>query len=83
MPIFEVTLDSLDNRTSETIEITGSKMEDFTTVRGPTVRELKSKYEHARDKQFYMTANEEYPIHVILGDSTYYNIRKKNIQETS
>lgn len=75
MPIFEVRLDSLDNRTSEQVEITGSKMEDFTTVRRPTVRELKTKYEHARDKQFYMTANEEYPIHMILGDSTYCKIR--------
>ena len=43
MPIFEVRLDSLDNRTSEHVEITGSKMEDFTTVRRPTVRELKTK----------------------------------------
>ena len=75
MPIFEVRLDSLDNRASKQVEITGSKMEDFTTVRRPTVRELKTKYEHARDKQFYMTANEEYPIHVILGDSTYCKIR--------
>ena len=75
MPIFKVRLDSLDNSTSEQVEITGSKMEDFTTVRRPTVRELKTKYEHARDKQFYMTANEEYPIHVILGDSTYCKIR--------
>jgi len=75
MPIFEVRLDSLDNSTSELVEITGSKMEDFTTVRRPTVRELKTKYEHARDKQFYMTATEEYPIHVILGDSTYCKIR--------
>ena len=74
MPIFEVRLDSLDNRTSEQVEITGSKMEDFTTVRRPTVRELKTKYEHSWDKQFYMTANEEYPIHVILGDSTYCKI---------
>ena len=75
IPIFEVRLDSLDNRASEQVEITGSKMEDFTTVRTPTVRELKTKYEHARDKQFYMTANEEHPIHVILGDSTYCKIR--------
>ena len=68
-------LDSLDKRASEQVEITGSKMEDFTTVRKPTVKELKTKYEHTRDKQFYMTATEEYPIHVILGDSTYRKIR--------
>ena len=45
MPIFEVRLDSLDNRASEQVEITGSKMEDFTTVRRPTVKEMKTKYE--------------------------------------
>ena len=68
-------LDSLDHRTSEQIEITGSEMADFTIVRRLTVRELKAKYEHARDKKFYMTVDEENPIHVILGDSTYCKIR--------
>ena len=38
LPIFEVRLDSLDHRTSERVEITGSKMADFTTVRRPTVK---------------------------------------------
>ena len=32
MPIFEVRLDSQDNRASAQVEITGSKMEDFTIV---------------------------------------------------
>ena len=31
LPIFEVRLDSLDHRTSERVEITGSKMADFRT----------------------------------------------------
>ena len=35
LPIFEVRLDSLDHRTSERVEITGSKMADFTTVKRP------------------------------------------------
>ena len=35
------------------------------------LKELKTRYEHAQDKQFYVTASEEYPIHVILGDRTY------------
>ena len=74
LPIFEVRLDSLDHRTSERVEITGSKMADFTTVRRPTVKELKTRYEHAQDKQFYVKASEEYPIHVILGDRTYCKI---------
>ena len=75
LPLFEVRLYSLDHRTSERVEITGSKMADFTAVRRPTVKELKTRYEHARDKQFYVTASEEYPIHVILGDRTYCKIR--------
>ena len=64
LPIFEVRLDSSDHRMSEQVEITGSKMADFTTVRRPTVKESKTRYEHAQDKQFYVTASEEYPIHV-------------------
>ena len=68
LPIFEVRLDSLGHRMSERVEITGSKMADFTTMRRPNVKKLKTRYEHARDKQFYVTASEEYPIHVILGD---------------
>jgi len=47
MPIFNVKLDALDNRTSEQIEITGSEMADFTAVRRPTIKELKTKYKHA------------------------------------
>ena len=77
MPIFEVRLDSLDNRTREQVEITGRKMEDFTTMKRTTVRELKTKYKHPWEKQFYMTGNEEYPIHVILADSTYCKIQPK------
>ena len=75
MAIFDVKLDSLDSRTSEKVEIVGSEMPDFTTVKRPTLRELKAKYIHAHDKLFYMTAREEYPIHVILGDSVYSKIR--------
>lgn len=58
MPIFEARLNSLNNRTSDQVEITESKMEHFATVRRPTMRELKTKREHAREKQFFMTANE-------------------------
>ena len=58
MPIFEARLNSLNNRTSDQVEITESKMEHFASVRRPTMRELKTKREHAREKQFFMTANE-------------------------
>ena len=74
MAIFDVKLDSLDGRASEKVEIAGSEMPDFTTVKRPTLRELKAKYKHAHNKLFYMTAG-EYPIHVILGDSVYCKIR--------
>lgn len=59
MPIFSVKLDSLDGQACKEVEITGSQMADFTTVKRQTLSELKAKYGHARDKQFYMTVNEE------------------------
>ena len=43
MPIFEARLNSLNNRTSDQVEITESKIEHFATVRRPTMRELKTK----------------------------------------
>ena len=46
------------------------------------MKELKAKYQHARDKEFYMTVNEEYPVHLILGDSTYCN-KSMFVKETS
>ncbi len=70
LPLYEVTLNSLDGRAKERMEIAGFTMPDFTEVKRPAVKELQKKYEHARNKTFYMTANNEYPIHLILGDST-------------
>ena len=43
MPVFEVTINSVDGRASENIEITGTEMPDFTTVKRPTFIELKEK----------------------------------------
>ena len=37
--------------------------------------ELEAKYEHLREKMFYRTSSEEYPIHLIIGDATYYKIQ--------
>ena len=70
LPTFEVRLDSLDHRMSEQVEITGNKIADFTTV-----MELTTRYKHAQEKEFYVTASEEYLIHVILGDRNYCKIR--------
>ena len=35
---------------SKKIEITGSKLADFTSIKRPTLMELKTKYEHLREK---------------------------------
>ena len=79
LPIFEVTMTSLDGKTRERVELTGSKMSDFTTVRRPKLSDLKSKYGHAADKSFYMKHSDEYQMHVILGDSTYCRIKTEEV----
>ena len=79
LPIFEVTMTSLDGKTRERVELTGSKMSDFTTVRRPKLSDLKSKYGHAADKSFYMKQSDEYQMHVILGDSTYCRIKTEEV----
>ena len=75
LPIFEVTMTLLDSKASEKIELTGSKLSDFTTVHHPKLRDLKSKYKHTADKGFYMNQGDEYQMRVILGDSTYCRIK--------
>ena len=52
LPIFEVTMTSLDGKTSEKIELTGGKLSDFTTVHRPKLSDLKSKYKHTAGKGF-------------------------------
>ena len=79
MPIFNVTVESVDGKESKRVELTGTKMVDFTTVRQPTIAEVKEKYPHVREKIFYRTANEEYPIHMILGDAFYCQIKTEDI----
>ena len=59
MPIYDVTINSVDNKTSEKIEITGSKLADFTTIKRPTLTELKDKFQHVQGKMFYRTVSEE------------------------
>ena len=79
MPIYDVTINSIDSKASEKIEITGSNLADFTTIKRPTLTELKEKFQHVQGKMFYRTASEEYPIHVILGDATYCKIRTEHV----
>ena len=79
MPVFNVTINAVDGQANESVEITGSKTWDFTTVKRPPLRELKEKYKHVEGKTFYRTASEEYPIHVIPGDITYCKIRTTQV----
>lgn len=79
MSVFRIALDSLDGKTRERILITESKLPESAIVRRPNMNELKSKYEHARDKKFYVRTGDKYRIDVILGDSTYCKIKTEEI----
>lgn len=79
MPIFNVTVESVGGKVSKSVELTGTKMMAFTTVKRPTVAVGKEKYPHVRVKTFYRTANEEYPIHMILEDAVYCHIKTEDI----
>ena len=75
MPICNLLIESLDGKASKKIRVTGTKVRDFTTVRRSDINKLKEQYEHNKDKRLYKQIGDEYPIHVILGDSTYCRIR--------
>lgn len=80
MPIFDTCIESLDGKSCEEIEFTGSKLVDFTTVRRPDMNQLKLKYSHTRDKRFYMTSTGEHQIHLILGDGIQQNKDGESVQ---
>ena len=48
-------------------------------MRRPNMNDLKLKYEHARDKKFYVKPGDEYKIDVILGENTYCKIKTEEI----
>ena len=77
MPIFRIATDSLDGKSRERIEVTGSKMSDFTTIKRPNMNDIKLKYVHARDKKFYVKPGDEYLI--ILGESTFCKIKTEDV----
>ena len=66
MPIYNVTIESLDGTAKEDIELAGSTMQDLTTIKRLDLNKLKWNYEHTKDKRFYVTTSGEYPIHMIL-----------------
>ena len=79
MPIFDTSIVSLDGKACEEIELTGSRLADFTTVRRPDMNQLKLKYSHTQDKRFYMTSGGEYQIHLIHGESMYSRITTEKV----
>ena len=79
MPILEIMIESLDGKAQEDIELTGSKLNDFITIRRPDMNQLKHEFEHTKDKRFYMNLGGSYPIHMILGDKMYCKIRTEKM----
>ena len=79
LPVYNITISSLDGKAKEKPEVTGSKNPDFSTVERPKMHELKLKYEHIRDKQFYLRVGAEYTIHLILGDNTFSGIKTEEV----
>ena len=65
LPVYHITIRSLDGKAKEKLEVTGSKNPYFSTVKRPKMHELRLKYEHIRDKQFYLRVGDEYTIHLI------------------
>ena len=47
--------ESLVGKTREDIELTGSNLNDFTTIRRPDMKQLKHEFEHTKNKRFYMS----------------------------
>ena len=54
-------------------------MRDFTVIKRPNLSELKLKYDHTKDKQFYMRVDNEYLIEIILGDNTYCRMETEEV----
>ena len=77
--MYNITISSLDGKAKEKLEVTGSKNPDFSTMKRRKMYELKLKYEHIRDKQFYLRVGDEYTIHLILGDNTFSRIKTEEV----
>ena len=77
--MYHITIRSLDGKAKEKLEVTGSKNPDFFNSEKPKMHELKLKYEHIRDKQFYLRVGDEYTIRLILGDNTFSRIKTEEV----
>ena len=79
LPIYQITINSLDGISSERIEVIGVDLQDFSTIERPSIKELKEKFKNTRDKRFYTRASNKYTIHLISGDNTYCKIRIEEV----
>ena len=68
-----------DGNAKEKIEVTGTRMPNFTTIKRPDMNKLKKKFDHTRDKRFYMQTDHQYPVHLIIGDNTFSRIKTEEI----
>ena len=79
MSVFNVEIASLDGNAKEKIEVTGTRMPNFTTIKRPDMNKLKQKFNHTRDKRFYMQTDHKYPVHLTIGDDTFSRIKTEKI----
>ena len=79
LPIYQITINSLDGISSENVEVTGVDLQDFTTVEWPSKKKLKERLKHTRDKRFNTRAGNKYTIHLIFGDNTYCKIGTEEV----
>ena len=59
--------------------MTGANLKDFTTVTRQNLKELKTKFEHTKNKVYYTSSSGKYTIHLIPGDQFYSKIKSKDI----
>ena len=78
-PIFNVTVKLSDDKAKEDIEVKGLKMKDLTTIKRPDLRKLKKRFDHTKDKVFYLTETGNHTIHIILDDKTFCRIKTGSV----
>ena len=79
MPIFNVIIESSDDKAKEDIEATWLEMKDLTTIKRPDLRKLMTSFDHTKDKEFYLTKAGNHTIHIIVGDKTFCRIETESV----
>ena len=54
-------------------------MSNFATIKRPDMNKLKQKFNHTRDKRFYMQTDHEYLVHLIMGGNNVSRIKTEDI----